>query len=102
MATIKLNVVGATKSLEVFARAGFKCENCELPLTFNEFQIDHIFARENALYGVKGLHDLTNLSCLCKSCNSSKGDQTAHEFYDDETFARIMATAKKRIAKDKL
>ena len=45
-----------------------KCKRCEMPLSWNNFTIDHITA-----HGRGGRTSISNAALMCRSCNSSKG-----------------------------
>ena len=55
----------------IWRRAGGKCENpdCSVALSLDEMRADHLEAHSKG-----GRTTLENAQCLCKSCNSKKGD----------------------------
>lgn len=55
----------------IWARSENKrCDQCKMPLTFEEFTIDHIVPHSRG-----GKTSLSNAKILCRSCNSSKGNR---------------------------
>lgn len=97
---IKLNFVGATKSLAVFLKFENKCFNCDAKLTFFNFHLEHIFPRCNAVeYTGENIHEENNLCVLCESCNKAKGKRDAKEFYGAKKFNALMKIAKNRLEK---
>lgn len=93
MATVKLNTIGSTKSMEVWLRFGKACFACDKPQKFTEFQLEHIHPRELAeTYpnGKANINESSNLCSLCKSCNSLKYLKSASEFYSAEKLAKLV------------
>jgi hypothetical protein len=101
MAMIKLNFVGATSSLKVWLMFGKKCANCEMDITFEQMQIDHIIPQSFYLdKGLKVNHGIENLSCLCRSCNASKGSIKAQNFFTKEKYKWVVSRHKVELPKD--
>ena len=60
---------------QVLKRAKFHCELCGISADKKALEVDHIIPRNKG-----GSDDISNLQCLCYSCNSMKGDTDDTDF----------------------
>ena len=70
--------ITGTVRYQVLKRAKFHCELCGISAEKKALEVDHILPRNRG-----GSDDLSNLQCLCYSCNSMKRDS------DDTDFRQI-------------
>ena len=93
MAEEKKNKIGTKKSFLDYMLADRKCLQCRVELSYNDFQIDHVTPKKYFLdNGLAIDSTLSNLACLCKRCNSAKGEKGI-EFYGEsqQKFIRLIA-----------
>lgn len=72
--------ISGTLRYEVLKTAKFRCELCGISADVRALEVDHIVPRSKG-----GSDDLTNLQCLCYSCNAMKRDR------DDTDFRAVRA-----------
>ena len=60
--------ISAKRRFQVLRKCGFRCVYCELPITEEDFTVDHVIPRTKG-----GSNDFDNLVAACNSCNAKKG-----------------------------
>lgn len=113
----KLKDVGWRPCTELYLMFGGKCSKCNKGLTFEQATIDHVFPRaskaeyENKACEIpqphasnprKSIHEVENLTILCHSCNSSKQDKPAKEFFGEDLLEIISEVTKARLPKSEI
>ncbi|MDB9313326.1 HNH endonuclease signature motif containing protein [Spirulina sp. CS-785/01] len=59
-----------SQKLHLLRLAGYRCQNCGIPLTPNNTAADHRIP-----YSKQGATQVWNGQALCMQCNAKKGDQ---------------------------
>lgn len=59
----------------VFTRNNYQCQSCGTTYQESQLNIDHIIPLAKG-----GSNDISNLQCLCSTCNQSKKDKLDSRF----------------------
>lgn len=98
MANEKMNTVGTKKAMLIYLLADGKCMECRTAVQFKGFNVSHIIAQQTYIENEMAIDNrLTNLVCLCETCN--KRMQNANGFqYWNENIVTYINKRNKRIA----
>jgi 5-methylcytosine-specific restriction endonuclease McrA len=66
----KSRTLSTARRAEIYYRDNKKCYICDIQLTINEIELDHIVP---VVLG--GSSDPSNIACSCRPCNRSKGSK---------------------------
>ena len=109
---VKFNLVAAKNVVTVFWAFDGRCAKCKCELSFHgngdnpiphEFCLDHTipqswFSDRNERID----NSLTNLTALCRTCNSAKSDKMPNEFFTESELVDIRERQTRTIAWPKL